>query len=125
MFVLPQIIHNQLDMLYLSRSQAGYVKHLRSACILDFAPQQVIRADLKEIRNPDQHIYGRHDVVAPRETTHLNEAHAMTESEEAECRRRITAILETIEDGGAEYLDYLDEYIKGYQERYTGDGESC
>ena len=34
----------------------------------------------------------------------------MTESEEAECRRRISAILEQVEDGGTEYLEYLDEY---------------
>ncbi len=65
------------------------------------------------------------DVVAPRSTTHLNETRTMTESEEAECRRRITAILETIEGGGAEYLEYLDEYIQDYQERYAGDGGSC
>ncbi len=60
------------------------------------------------------------DVVAPRSTTHLDEARTVTESEEAECRRKITAILETIEGGGAEYLEYLDEYIKDYQERYAG-----
>ena len=65
------------------------------------------------------------DVVAPRSTTHLDEDHTLTESEEAECRRRITAILEQIEGGGAEYLEYLDEYIRDYQERYAGDGESC
>ena len=65
------------------------------------------------------------DVVAPRSTTHLNETRTMTESEEAECRRRITAILETIEGGGAEYLEYLDEYIQDYQECYAGDGGSC
>ena len=65
------------------------------------------------------------DVVAPRESTHLNEAHTFTESEEAESRRRITAILEQIEGGGAEYLEYLDEFIRDYQERYAGDGESC
>ena len=65
------------------------------------------------------------DVVAPRSTTHLNETRTMTESEEAECRRRITAILETIEGGGAEYLEYLDEYIQDYQERYAGDSGSC
>ena len=63
------------------------------------------------------------DVVAPRESAHLNEAHALTESEEAECRRRITAILKQIEGGADEYLDYLDEYIKDYQERYNGDDE--
>ena len=65
------------------------------------------------------------DVVAPRSTTHLNEAHTMTESEEAECRRRITAILEQIEGGGTEYLEYLDEYIQDYQERYAGDDGKC
>ena len=65
------------------------------------------------------------DVIAPRPTTHLDEDHTLTESEEAECRRRITAILEQIEGGGAEYLEYLDEYIQDYQERYAGDGESC
>ena len=65
------------------------------------------------------------DVVTPRSTTHLDEGRTLTESEEAECRRRITAILEQIEGGGAEYLEYLDEYIKDYQERYAGDGESC
>ena len=66
------------------------------------------------------------DVVAcPRKSTHLNEAHTLTESEEAESRRRITAILEQIEGGGAEYLEYLDEFIRDYQERYAGDGESC
>ena len=65
------------------------------------------------------------DVIAPRSTTHLDEGRTLTESEEAECRRRITAILEQIEGGGAEYLEYLDEYIQDYQERYAGDSESC
>lgn len=63
------------------------------------------------------------DVAAPRESTHLNETHALTENEEAECRRRITAILEKIEGDKAEYLEYLDEYIEDYQDRYNGDDE--
>ena len=63
------------------------------------------------------------DVIAPRSATHLDEAHTLTESEEAECRRKITAILEQIEGGADEYFDYLDEYIKDYQERYNGDDE--
>ena len=63
------------------------------------------------------------DVVAPRESTSLTEAHTLTESEEAECRRRITAILEKIEDDADEYLDYLDSYLKDYQERYSGSDE--
>ena len=64
------------------------------------------------------------DVIAPRSTTHLDEAHTLTEREEAECRRKITAILEQIEGGADEYLDYLDEYIKDYQERYAGGSKS-
>ncbi len=63
------------------------------------------------------------DVVVPRESTSLAEGHALTESEETECRRRITAILRTIEDGADEYLDYLDGYLKDYQERYHGNDE--
>ena len=63
------------------------------------------------------------DVIAPRSTTHLDEVHTLTESEEAECRRRITAILERFEGGANEYLDYLDSYIKDYQERYNRDDE--
>ncbi len=64
------------------------------------------------------------DVIAPRESTSLTEVHALTESEETECRRRIAAILETVEDGANEYLGYLDSYLKDYQERYSGNGES-
>ena len=63
------------------------------------------------------------DVIAPRESTSLTEGHALTESEEAEVRRRITAILETIEGGADEYLDYLDEYIQDYQDGCREDGE--
>ena len=64
------------------------------------------------------------DVIAPRTGTCLNGPHALTESEETEVRSRITAILEQIEDDGAEYLQYLDEYIQDYQERYAEDDES-
>jgi len=54
------------------------------------------------------------DVVAPRESISLTEVHALTESEETEVRRKITAILETVKDGAGEYLDYLDSYLKDY-----------
>jgi len=58
------------------------------------------------------------DVIAPRESTSLTEAHTLTQREEAECRQRITAILGTIKDHRNEYLDYLDSYLQNYQERY-------
>ena len=59
----------------------------------------------------------------PENPAHAHDAPPLTEWEEAESRRRLTAILETIEDGAAEYLSYLDAYIKDYQERYRGDGD--
>ena len=65
------------------------------------------------------------DIVAPRSTTHLNESRIMTESEKVECRRQIAAILERMEGGGAEYLEYLDEYIQDYQDRYAETGKTC
>ena len=63
------------------------------------------------------------DIVAPRQTTSLTESRSLTESEEAECRRKITAILRTIEDGADEYLNYLDSYLKDYQDSYNGGDE--
>lgn len=63
------------------------------------------------------------DVIAPRESTSLTESHTLTASEEAEVRRRIATTLETIEDDADEYLAYLDNYIKDYQERYSGGEE--
>ena len=48
---------------------------------------------------------------------------ALTKWEETESRRQLTTILEQIESGGAEYLGYLDEYIKDYQERNAADDE--
>ncbi len=65
------------------------------------------------------------DVVFSQENP--NQAHeelVLTEYEEAESRRRITAILETIEDGADEYLDYLDSYLKDYQKRFRGNDGS-
>ena len=40
------------------------------------------------------------DVVALRKSTSIKETHTLTESEESECRRRITPILKQIEGGG-------------------------
>ena len=59
-----------------------------------------------------------HDVInSPENKTHIPDTNTLTEWEEAESRRQLTVILETIEDGRAEDLDYLDAYIKDRQER--------
>ena len=63
MLIFPQIIYNKLDVFYLAGSQARYIKCLRGTWLLHVTPQQIICADMKEIRNPYQHIYGRHNVV--------------------------------------------------------------
>jgi len=64
------------------------------------------------------------DVVSPRESnSRAHETHALMQSEEAEVRHRITAILGKIKDGREECFDYLDRYINNYQERYREDDE--
>lgn len=63
MLILPQVIHNELDMFYLAGSQASYIKHMRRSRVLYVPPQQIVSGDVKEIRNPYQHIYGRHDII--------------------------------------------------------------
>lgn len=64
------------------------------------------------------------DVInSPENRSHIPEARTLTGWEEAESRRRITAILEQIGDSGAKYLEYLNEYIQDYQERYAGNDE--
>lgn len=55
-------------------------------------------------------------INAPENTTHIPDVLTLTKYEETESRRRITAILETIEEGGTKYLKYLDSYIKEYKD---------
>ena len=59
------------------------------------------------------------DVInAPENKSHISDVRTLTEWEETESRRRIAAILETIETEGEiflDYLDYLDSYLKDHQ----------
>ena len=64
------------------------------------------------------------DVInSPANKSHILDTVTLTKWEETESRRQLTTILEQIESGGAEYLGYLDEYIKDYQERNAADDE--
>ena len=66
------------------------------------------------------------DVInSPENKCHIPDARTLTVWEEAESRRQLTAILEKIEDGGADYLKFLDRYLKDYQERYAEADKSC
>lgn len=66
------------------------------------------------------------DIInSPENITHIPEGRTLTKWEKSESRRQLTAILEQIEDNAAKYLEYMDTYIQAYQERYTGEGESC
>ena len=84
------------------------------------APEQIIEPEdlldllLNDITN---------DVVAPRQSTSLTEPSSLTEQEAAEIRRIATEILETVEDGADECLDYLDSFIQDYQERHLESAE--
>ena len=55
-------------------------------------------------------------IVSPENTTHIPDSNTLTEYEKTESRRRIAAILETVEDGRDDYLKFLDSYLKDYQE---------
>lgn len=80
--------------------------------VLD-TPEKMLDALFNEIIN---------DVVAaPDNKTHIADSNKLTEWEKVESRRRIAAILETIEDGSDHYLHFLDSYLKEYQERYEED----
>ena len=63
-------------------------------------------------------------INSPENTTHIPDTLKLTKYEEKESRRRITTILETIADGRDKYLDYLNSYLKDYQERYSEDDEA-
>ena len=66
------------------------------------------------------------DVInSPKNKSHIPDARTLTEWEETESRRQLTAILEQIENGGAAYLKFLDRYLKDYQEHYAEADKSC
>lgn len=56
MLTLPQIVYDELDVFYLARSESGYIKRLRCCRLLHVPPQQIVCADMKEVRNSYQHI---------------------------------------------------------------------
>ena len=80
-------------------------------------PEKMLDALFNEIIN---------DVISsPENKTHIPDSTVLTEYEEAESRRRITTILETIGDDRGEYLAFLDSYMKDYQERSREDDSLC
>ena len=55
------------------------------------------------------------DVIAsPENTTHIPDSNTLTEYEKTESRRQIAAILERMEDGRDDYLNFLDSDLKDY-----------
>ena len=54
-------------------------------------------------------------IASPENTTHIPDSNTLTEYEKTESRRRIAAILETMEDSRDDYLKFLDSYLKDYQ----------
>lgn len=104
--------HDFFDIVY--SEKIGYVKlqvphpDNEVPAVMD-TPETLLDALFNEIIN---------DVVfSPNNPQQEHNNPALTEYEEAESRRRITAILKTMEDGDkARYLDFLDTYIKEYPE---------
>ena len=104
--------HDFFDIVY--SEKIGYVKlqvphpDNEVPAIMD-TPETLLDALFNEIIN---------DVVfSPDNPQQEHSNPTLTEYEETESRRRIMAILETMEDGDkARYLDFLDAYIREYPE---------
>ena len=62
-------------------------------------------------------------ISSPENISRCSDSPLLTAYEIEESRRRITAILEKIEGGEDEYLEYLEQYIRNYQESHAGDDE--
>lgn len=100
--------HNSFDIVY--SEKIGHVK-LQAPCpdkevpeVMD-TPETLLGALFLEVINDM--------VFSPGNPRHENPA--LTEYEKTESRRRITAILETMEDEDkARYFDFLDTYIKEF-----------
>ena len=110
--------HDFFDIVY--SEKIGYVKlqvphpDNEVPAVMD-TPETLLDALFNEIIN---------DVVfSPDNPQQEHSDPTLTEYEETESRRRITAILKTMEDGDkARYLDFLDTYIKEYPENGTQSG---
>ena len=109
---------NYFDILY--SKKAGYIY-----LVID----PVSAAGAEQLRTPEDMLdvlFNEiiNDVInSPANKSHIPDTVTLTKWEETESRRQLTTILEQIESGGAEYLGYLDEYIKDYQERNAADEE--
>ena len=109
---------NYFDILY--SKKAGYIY-----LVID----PVSAAGAEQLRTPEDMLdvlFNEiiNDVInSPANKSHIPDTVTLTKWEETESRRQLTTILEQIESGGAEYLGYLDEYIKDYQERNAADDE--
>lgn len=111
--------HDNFDIVY--SEKIGYVKfqvHRTSDVLPEVlsTPKTLLDALFNEIIN---------DVVfSPDNPQKEHNTPILTEYEETESNRRITAILETMEGGDrARYLDFLDTYIKEYPKNGTRLGE--
>ena len=111
--------HDFFDIVY--SEKIGYVKlqvphpDNEVPAVMD-TPETLLDALFNEIIN---------DVVfSPDNPQQEHNNPALTEYEEAESRRRITAILKTMEGKDkARYLDFMDTYIKEYPENDAQTGE--
>ena len=108
-------VHDCFDIVY--SEKIGYVKLQvphpdNEVPVVMNTPEALLDALFNEIIN---------DVVfSPDNPQQEHDDQTLTEYEEAESRRRIMAILETMQgDDKARYLDFLDTYIKEYPENGT------
>ncbi len=109
---------NYFDIVY--SKKAGYiwveVDHPGdTAAVLLDTPETLLDVLFNDIINDVINLPGNHDSCS--------DSSRLSIFQEMESRRRITAYLEKIEGDSSKSLDYLDSFIKMYQECYGEDGE--
>ena len=75
-----------------------------------------------------EYIDGQNEVIndvvnADENKTHIPNALTLSEWEESEVRRRITALLEPLAEDKDSYLQFMDRYLKAYQKNNGYIGE--
>ena len=93
--------------------KVGYIKILAGLC--EIMPADV-RESAEELMEALVHEVTNEVVYSPNNHRHDRESLCLFEHEEAESRRRLTAIVETMEEERDYWMKFIDRYLKACRE---------
>lgn len=107
---------NYFDIMY--SEKVGYVQILVDLC--ETEPVSVIKSTEEMMDTLIYEVIS--EVVDSPENQRIDkDALELTEYEETESRRRLTAIVEKIQEEREYWMTYIDQYLKDYQERFKNE----